>query len=471
MKENKARKIILWVLFIAIALGIIVRISITGVDTKSKISKQVSVARELIQNADVGNDNGQYSKYRVHLLETGMENAQAVLSNRESSDEEEAQALEDIKSDIEEFKNGENASSLSKEDVGKLIDNKETFERTQDLDDHVQVTMRFRGSNIKEAQPVNPEVFTDGIYMDTLISKVLEQSEVQGVTPIFLAQNDSFPCSVEISLSGLEDKAYKVYFYDEAEDTAREITATQNDGNCFTFQAEEGGDYLLVPKDAETVGQKKEDKEADESKETKETQTQDESSEETVEDDETEGIDETEIFYEYTEENNSFGSPSNSQGGNKGNVAESNTKNDSEETENVRTCFIEIRCDTILDNMDDLREGLEAYVPSNGVILWASEVELTEGETVFDVLKSVTRETGIKLEFRNDAVHGSGYIVGIGNINELDCGSGSGWMYTVNGWFPNYGCKKYVVEDGDVIQWIYTCDLGRDIGGNFWETN
>ncbi len=146
MKENKARKIILWVLFIAIALGIIVRISITGVDTKSKISKQVSVARELIQNADVGNDNGQYSKYRVHLLETGMENAQAVLSNRESSDEEEAQALEDIKSDIEEFKNGENASSLSKEDVGKLIDNKETFERTQDLDDHVQVTMRFRGS-------------------------------------------------------------------------------------------------------------------------------------------------------------------------------------------------------------------------------------------------------------------------------------------------------------------------------------
>ncbi len=218
-------------------------------------------------------------------------------------------------------------------------------------------------------------------------------------------------------------------------------------------------------------GAEKEDKEADESKETKETQTQDESSEETVEDDETEGIDETEIFYEYTEENNSFGSPSNSQGGNKGNVAESNTKNDSEETENVRTCFIEIRCDTILDNMDDLREGLEAYVPSNGVILWASEVELTEGETVFDVLKSVTRETGIKLEFRNDAVHGSGYIVGIGNINELDCGSGSGWMYTVNGWFPNYGCKKYVVEDGDVIQWIYTCDLGRDIGGNFWETN
>ena len=42
-------------------------------------------------------------------------------------------------------------------------------------------------------------------------------------------------------------------------------------------------------------------------------------------------------------------------------------------------------------------------------------------------------------------------------------------MYTVNGWFPNYGCSKYVRQDKDVIQWIYTCDLGRDIGGNFWE--
>ena len=42
-------------------------------------------------------------------------------------------------------------------------------------------------------------------------------------------------------------------------------------------------------------------------------------------------------------------------------------------------------------------------------------------------------------------------------------------MYTVNGWFPNYGCSKYVLQDKDVIQWIYTCDLGRDIGGNFWE--
>ena len=35
----------------------------------------------------------------------------------------------------------------------------------------------------------------------------------------------------------------------------------------------------------------------------------------------------------------------------------------------------------------------------------------------------------------------------------------------VNGWFPNYGCSRYQVQSGDVIEWLYTCDLGADVGG------
>ena len=47
----------------------------------------------------------------------------------------------------------------------------------------------------------------------------------------------------------------------------------------------------------------------------------------------------------------------------------------------------------------------------------------------------------------------------------LDCGNESGWMYKVNGWFPNYGCSKYMLEDGDTIVWCYTCNgLGADVG-------
>ena len=39
-------------------------------------------------------------------------------------------------------------------------------------------------------------------------------------------------------------------------------------------------------------------------------------------------------------------------------------------------------------------------------------------------------------------------------------------MYKVKGWFPNYGCSRYQGEDGDAICWVYTCDLGADVGDN-----
>jgi len=37
-------------------------------------------------------------------------------------------------------------------------------------------------------------------------------------------------------------------------------------------------------------------------------------------------------------------------------------------------------------------------------------------------------------------------------------------MYAVNGESPNKGVGKYELKDGDVIEFKYTCDLGRDIG-------
>lgn len=62
-------------------------------------------------------------------------------------------------------------------------------------------------------------------------------------------------------------------------------------------------------------------------------------------------------------------------------------------------------------------------------------------------------------------VFNSAYIEGIANIYELDCGELSGWMYSVNGSFPNYGCSKYTLTNNDKIEWVYTCNLGIDVGG------
>ncbi len=137
--------------------------------------------------------------------------------------------------------------------------------------------------------------------------------------------------------------------------------------------------------------------------------------------------------------------------------------------EETHTCTITIRCDTILDNMGDLKPEKAGYVPSSGVILYPVTVEFTEGETVFDVLKRVCKTSGIQLEYSFTPLYGSYYIEGIHHLYEFDCGEQSGWMYKVNGWFPNYGCSSYYLEDGDNIVWCYTCKgLGTDVGASGW---
>jgi|GEM_PF-1784072 len=130
------------------------------------------------------------------------------------------------------------------------------------------------------------------------------------------------------------------------------------------------------------------------------------------------------------------------------------------------TCTLEIRCDTVTDTSKLENEAAASYVPSDGVILAASEVAFTDGESVFDVLKRVTRDRNIQMEFREDPLYSGAYIEGINYLYEFDGGTLSGWMYKVNGQFPNYGCSQYPVQNHDVIVWMYTCDLGRDVGDN-----
>lgn len=130
-----------------------------------------------------------------------------------------------------------------------------------------------------------------------------------------------------------------------------------------------------------------------------------------------------------------------------------------------RTCYLTISCKTILNNMDKLEEGKEVLVPKDGMILSKTKVEYYSGESVFDVLQRETRKRRIHMESSFTPVYNSAYIEGIGNLYEFDCGSASGWQYSVNGWFPNYGVSRYAVRDGDNIVFHYTCDLGRDLSG------
>lgn len=131
------------------------------------------------------------------------------------------------------------------------------------------------------------------------------------------------------------------------------------------------------------------------------------------------------------------------------------------------SCTISIVCNTILNNLDKLRDGREAFVPANGVILAASSISISDGDTVFDVLKKACELADIQLEYSYTPLYGSYYIEGINNLYEFDCGEQSGWMYKVNGVFPDHGCSAYYLSAGDEIVFCYTCvGLGADVGGS-----
>lgn len=134
-----------------------------------------------------------------------------------------------------------------------------------------------------------------------------------------------------------------------------------------------------------------------------------------------------------------------------------------EETENL--CTITIRCDTIFNNMENLEEAKVPYVPTDGEILPVTTVEFFEGETVFEVLNRVCEAADLQIEYSWTPLYDSYYIEGINHLYEFDCGFESGWMYKVNGWFPNYGCSAYELQGGEEIVWCYTCTgLGTDVG-------
>ena len=139
----------------------------------------------------------------------------------------------------------------------------------------------------------------------------------------------------------------------------------------------------------------------------------------------------------------------------------------SQPEEDTLTCTLSVTCKTVLDNLEFLDPTRKDCIGDNGVIYATKTVSFEEGETVFDVLEREMQKNGIHMESSFNPVFNSRYIEGINNLYEFNCGSGSGWMYRVNGVFPNYGCSQYQVEDGDTIEWLYTCDLGVDLGRNY----
>lgn len=123
-----------------------------------------------------------------------------------------------------------------------------------------------------------------------------------------------------------------------------------------------------------------------------------------------------------------------------------------------------IGCHTIFDNLDKINESVLSLQPKNGWIYQPREIEFEEGESVFDILLRTSKKEKIHMEFNSNPGLNSKYVEGINNLYEFDVGELSGWTYKLNGQVLGHGSSSSYPKDGDLVEWVYTCDQGRDVG-------
>lgn len=102
-----------------------------------------------------------------------------------------------------------------------------------------------------------------------------------------------------------------------------------------------------------------------------------------------------------------------------------------------------VDCSAVADKSTEL--------PEDGIML-EGRYALAAKDTVFDVADRALRHEGLAFDYSGGR---SVYIQGIGGLEELDYGAQSGWIYTVNGEFPDIGCGEYRPESGDEIAFVY----------------
>ena len=457
--KKRIRLIVLIAVVAVMAVAAILHFSLEPADYRVEIHKQTAAALTLLEEAVTGNDEGQYSEDAVLALQTSLDRANELADSALSTTDDLRNCYAQIKKDIKTFKGQKNRLCVSANQLEALQEENVDFTQTIKIDGIGEIVWRLPCKEMGQAAPVNLQIETEGFYGDQVRS-LMEVNGLQGTMLHFL-HNGALPVRADITLYQQMGTAH-LYRYDAVRNALIYVCPAKTAGEEVTFSIAMGGYWIVSPANPEDL--------------VKGTTSSAPTEDQTTRPSEINGTEPG------TPPTSTPTSPMGPGADATGTTSQPNsTTTESKEiiltqpSSSITTpahksyVTVSIRCDTILDNLDDLKQGLEDFVPADGVILAPIKVEILEGETAFDVLKRVTRNEKIQMEFRNDPLYSGAYVEGIGHLYEFDCGSGSGWMYKVNGWFPNYGCSQYQLKDGDTMEWCYTCDVGKDVGDQYWD--
>ncbi|BBF41655.1 hypothetical protein lbkm_0335 [Lachnospiraceae bacterium KM106-2] len=170
---------------------------------------------------------------------------------------------------------------------------------------------------------------------------------------------------------------------------------------------------------------------------------------------------------------------------------------DSENRKKTTTFHITCNCKQDGDVIGTATFSIEATTIGLGYLIPPTKVELHQGEKATYVLDQLLKKNNFTYQ-KNGTSEASFYLSALekenlvvnpsipndlkehlekahisldldsyqkNKLGEMDFTPQSGWMYSVNGDYPNYGFADCYLTDGDVIRIRYTLALGRDIGG------
>lgn len=157
-----------------------------------------------------------------------------------------------------------------------------------------------------------------------------------------------------------------------------------------------------------------------------------------------------------------------------------------------------INCNAVADGekIGEITISIDANVLGLGYIIVPIKVPIYQGESGTDVVTRVLEENGFTYSYSGSLDDGfylsriskSGIGTGVliprelvnyinkdglewktqkfdDSIGEFDYCQGSGWMYSVNDSFPNFGLSDANFKDRDTIKIRFTLAYGKDIGG------
>lgn len=426
------------------AAGIFKLTTIEPAERGGELGAQIEAAQALLDGAQEGNAAGEYSWNALGALRRALNSAQTLAQSDSATEEERAAAAQALAEEGARFAEGANQNCLTPQELQAAAESGAPLTRTLSVEGAGELTWSLPCDQLGEAAPVNLQVVAGGSEGDEIAQLLAAQGKEDPAFALTLAfcHNGALPVQADLSLKTGGETAYAA-LYRYTGGALEYAGPVQAEEGALSFSLGEGGSWVLLP----AAGEEAPDQPSGEGEQP-----------------------EAPSAPSTTPAGGSSSAPAgpsgpSSAGSSAGSSQGAPSGGSSASTPQTSTVTVSIVCTTLLDKLDQVDDNLRPYIPQNGVILPPTKVEIQEGESAFEVLKRVTRSHRIQMEFQSQSGYGSAYIEGIGHLYEKQVGSGSGWMYKVNGTFPNYGCSQYPLKDGDTLVWCYTCDFGKDVGG------